>query len=46
MLRGIKARAKGFGGHIRGGTRPWKEPAAGTTMPEWNPHPGLGNAVL
>jgi hypothetical protein len=46
MLRGIKARAKGFGGHIRGGTRPWKAPAAGTTMPEWNPHPGLGNAVL
>ena len=32
------------GGHIRGGTRPWKATPAGTTMPEWSPHPGLGNA--
>jgi hypothetical protein len=32
------------GGHIRGGTRPWKATPAGTTMPEWSLHPGLGNA--
>jgi hypothetical protein len=50
MLCGIKARAKGFGGHIRGGTRPWKRQRpelpcqSGTRIQGWGT-PSCDNAV-